>query len=408
MRPWLSFFLQKLRQMRVKVLTLYTQCRIMKTVKDTTHTQEEKEMAVAEARCTCKVCGEQFVIRVTKRNRREANEFEEWAAENIDVCTECKRKAELEEAKKTSEGLPELTGSEKQIAWAIVIRAKKVQDVEEALAPYLDSSKQNLKGRILDALKAKSEAKFWIDARNMYPREIIDLIWKEIKDQDAQEDQEEAEPTEQVIEPEEQKSSVLCTVSYEDSAVFVRSDYDRDIINTVKANGYKWDGSKWCRKITITSGDAEDRAAEIANILLCKGYPVKVPVAIAEVVIRGAFEPEHKRWLFLIDNDLILRMEDGSDVYGSAIRISGAKSRGRYDKTTVKVPVAAWEEIMEFVRMHDFRVSPGAQKKIDEYRQSVTKVVPTAVSKQYHDDESAVTAVLSSSRDVLEDLKEED
>lgn len=43
-------------------------------------------------------------------------------------CPECQAEAKAEEAK--AAGLPELTGSEKQIAWALSIRQKFVDEVE--------------------------------------------------------------------------------------------------------------------------------------------------------------------------------------------------------------------------------------------------------------------------------------
>lgn len=359
-------------------------------------------MAKAEARCTCKVCGQEFFVRAYRRNSREAREFEDWAVDNIDVCEDCRREAERKEAEAVSGDLPELKGTEKQVAWAYTLRVKAIKGVEKAITAYLDSSKMDLAEPILRTLKAKDAAKFWIDNRDLYPSQMIDLIAAEIQQEQKQE---EAEATDQVIEPKQKQSTVLCTIEHTDDAVSVRSEYSRGVIDTLKANRYKWDGCKWVRQMSITSGDAVDRSAEIAAILLSKGYPVRVPIAIREMVLRGAYEPEHKRWLVLIKDMLVLKFEDGSSAYHDAERISGAKAlKGRM----ISVPVTTYDEIEEFCRMHDFRVSPGAQKKIDEYRQSVTKVVPTAVSKTYADDESAVAEILSSSRDVLEDLRDED
>ncbi len=46
-------------------------------------------MAKATAICTCSTCGETFRKQTTKRNRREADSWEQWAVENYDECPKC-------------------------------------------------------------------------------------------------------------------------------------------------------------------------------------------------------------------------------------------------------------------------------------------------------------------------------
>ena len=60
----------------------------------------------------------------TERDRRIA-----WL--ETQLCPECKRKQELENAKAQASGLPELTGSEKQIEWAMVIRQKWIDEAKK-------------------------------------------------------------------------------------------------------------------------------------------------------------------------------------------------------------------------------------------------------------------------------------
>lgn len=57
----------------------------------------------------------------TERDRRIA-----WL--ETQPCPECKRMQELENAKEQASGLPELTGSERQIEWAMVIRQKWIDE----------------------------------------------------------------------------------------------------------------------------------------------------------------------------------------------------------------------------------------------------------------------------------------
>lgn len=50
-------------------------------------------MAQARAKCTCKECGAEFIRTATKRNRTEADSWEEWAKSTFDLCNECYKKA---------------------------------------------------------------------------------------------------------------------------------------------------------------------------------------------------------------------------------------------------------------------------------------------------------------------------
>ena len=96
-------------------------------------------MSWATATCKCEKCGSIFHPRKECYNSREAADWEEWAADHITVCGECKEKAvqakraeQADEAKKTSEaaGYPELVGSEKQIAWAMRSRQEKAAELD--------------------------------------------------------------------------------------------------------------------------------------------------------------------------------------------------------------------------------------------------------------------------------------
>ena len=46
-------------------------------------------MAKATAECTCKTCGKVYTATKICRNRRDADEWEQWATEHYDECSEC-------------------------------------------------------------------------------------------------------------------------------------------------------------------------------------------------------------------------------------------------------------------------------------------------------------------------------
>ena len=92
-------------------------------------------MAMANAKCHCVECGKDFIFKKEKRNRKDADDFEIWAAANITLCPDCSWKEKQQQEKAALEDyisnfsqqhpLPEIQGvSEKQIAYADSLRSK--------------------------------------------------------------------------------------------------------------------------------------------------------------------------------------------------------------------------------------------------------------------------------------------
>lgn len=128
-------------------------------------------MLWAKAQCHCKVCGNDFEVKVKRRKSEEAASFEEWAAKSITVCRDCERKIKKEEdhkrALENSDGLPALEGTEKQVAWAFDIRGKFTD------FSFLDDMS---KGFFIEHyLQGKTSAKWWIDHRG--PSNARDMLY---------------------------------------------------------------------------------------------------------------------------------------------------------------------------------------------------------------------------------------
>lgn len=87
-------------------------------------------MAMATVTLVCSTCGKTFTHRQKRYNRTDADQYEKWAREHIDTCPDCLRaqrqreKRELAESR--SQQLPQLQGTEKQVAWANTIRDKMI------------------------------------------------------------------------------------------------------------------------------------------------------------------------------------------------------------------------------------------------------------------------------------------
>ena len=92
-------------------------------------------------------------------------------------------------------------------------------------------------------------------------------------------------------------------------------------------------------------------------------------------------------------------------MYDLAENITGAKwapHRG------MRVPASSADEIEDFAQLYGFQITDGAKEAIAEYRKSVTIVAPeSGKPAEKKDGEEAIDSILQSSREVLEDLKDE-
>lgn len=140
-------------------------------------------MAKATITCTCPECGTTFTWSVICHNRREADNWESYHADEATtrLCPECYRKAAAARRQQEREaenaaaaetagklGLPAITGTEKQVAWATTIRQRAIDNALLASAGRTSSGMTD-KGRAFIAgiiAQMSAEAKWWIDHRD--------------------------------------------------------------------------------------------------------------------------------------------------------------------------------------------------------------------------------------------------
>ena len=130
-------------------------------------------MAMANVKLICKACGNEFTWRRECHSRRDADSSEAWARANITLCPKCaakaRREAEAAELAEAVKALPvelpdNLTGSEKQIAWAKDIRAKYVVMLAKGCWASEPQEILPYHYKVMDMLLAEHpEAKWWID-----------------------------------------------------------------------------------------------------------------------------------------------------------------------------------------------------------------------------------------------------
>lgn len=122
---------------------------------------------------SCSQCGES--IRVFGHSRADADRKAAYYESRGELCSDCYRQAKEEERKIASEqsakanqeaGLPELRGSEKQIAWAETIRAEQHASLLGLIDKGITPAIQKAFREEVEAWMAETSAHAWIERRD--------------------------------------------------------------------------------------------------------------------------------------------------------------------------------------------------------------------------------------------------
>ena len=411
-------------------------------------------MAIANAECTCETCGKKFEIRVRKSNSREAASFEKWAQENITECKECE-KARLsamheEENAKAAEaaaemGYPELIGTEKQVAWANTIREKAISELRDTfMDPECPEKYQyrrlNYTGISYLLLKMR-QAAWWIDHQSELGNvrsmgalstridkpfaEAIGAIQRAVRDGEktmAQAEEEvnaminapgketapaqpERKPAERPAPerpeavPEKKRHDGAADVKILDGGVTALYGKDDAFMELVKGMGFSW-GSGWTLKAGEKTGTAENIAVELGSRLLNAGFAVRFDSReIMDKAVRGDYEPMCRRWIQSHSTGFYLSWGREDDHYSAAKAIPGAK----YDRPGIIVPERSWDALEDFAARYGYRFTAMAREKMDRLSGRAQVVSPEKAKAPEYDEKD----VLQSSREVLEDLKDD-
>lgn len=385
----------------------------------------------------------------------------EWKKERIfsGLCPECykkkleedRMKANIEAAEKSAEmELPELTGSEKQVAWANTLRLnfiekvekeierinkqiekentrikelekagnpvrRKIEDVkfyarDEYMNPF-QTTREELDDMLMYAIKKHNDARFWIDSRDSGRICKLILEYKEYeKENDIPEDvkQEEAESKKNltVIPETENLKSGVVEIEYKDKILYARYIKNDDFIKVVKKLGYKWKGV-WCKKITEYTGTVEDRAAELGNVLLLNGFTVLFPnTESKDRAVSADFEPENDRWIKYIKEleKFVIVWEAQNDIlYKNAKKLPGAK----WSNGGMQVDIEFYKEVEDFAKTMGFSISKKAREEIGEYRKKESRFETINVSvkiKENISDEERLEKSLKYDGTIIGDL----
>lgn len=339
---------------------------------------------------TCPECGATYVVALFgKHDQRE------WKLKNFDwTCETCKAKARVEADKAAAvenqeEGLPVLTGSEKQVLWAEKIRRDQIDatraKVDELIAKRAESSDEaarkngfrdlaDVKACILRAFEemcGQASAHWWIENRSLRLLETfisprVRAILKERKEK-APEVLEAA--VEITLRPESPVTETVAEIITTETSVRVSFPEKRDDFReAIKGIGFHWTGGCWQNRHALLATTSRAKAAEAGAVLLAAGFVVRVPNPdVRADIVAGNVQHENTRVVSRrVGGDyngwfaLVWTRKDG-DFYDKAKRLPGAK----YSKPAVVVRSEHFEEVLDFAEIHGFSLSPGAKELVE-------------------------------------------
>ena len=266
----------------------------------------------------CPECGVEYRVQLYGKTRDREWKFSSWDW----TCESCKEKARAEAAREAAEenreqGLPSLTGSEKQIAWAEQIRAAKLEQADKWLSEKVEKHARVLARQfrfpsedvfVTEIRQATSDmagqdsAKWWIDRRfELGENILLDAAKSRVKAAESLEHTPEAKAVEaeSTIRPETAKTETVAKIEIIEDHVVVRFPEKRqDFWEVIKPQlRFTWfaERSAWTHRPSSVN-TAHAKAVETAAVLLANGFVVCVPdEAIRADVVAGKAVRENTR-----------------------------------------------------------------------------------------------------------------
>lgn len=317
----------------------------------------------------------------------------DWRAARLaeEPCDACRR-AEFEAknadaaAANAAAGLPPLTGSEKQILWAESIRLLKIDQAHRAMIGALSTLELQMLfgdevdpedpaiGIVVDALRAVTSARWWIDRRDLKVSYLLAELAQDLTPPPAPTPTPEIAAdalAEATLRPATERTPIPVELRILGERIEARLPEKReDFRELVKALRYTWNGEAWARTITARSGPIDDRLVELGNRLLSAGFLVRVHDAeLRRRIVAAEFAPERTRWITLWTSGehagkLSIQWARDDDLYSAAKALPGA----RYTKPCVTVPVGAFDAVEDFAEAYDVAISDKAREALGAAR----------------------------------------
>lgn len=135
-------------------------------------------------------CGHAGVIQIYGKSADRDRKIK-WMETNC-LCPNCqanenKKRTEIAIKEMAGLNLPTLTGSQKQIDWAVVIRAKRIEEAKIFLAANLPPEVQEKARKFYAWYTGQTQAAWWIDHRDEHPKATCRLERKSWDKQNKEE-----------------------------------------------------------------------------------------------------------------------------------------------------------------------------------------------------------------------------
>lgn len=361
-------------------------------------------------------CGHSSTVQLFGPKKDREWRMQQLEGEDCPECRQTRRAAQAERMKEQAEaaGLPELTGTERQCVWAEQLRAEFQSMAAVLRADVRPEKLEDYDLTVAYLLQKRKLASQWIEARGERVSMTVAATVSEAKAANSPAPAQaipEAEDVvaEATVQPQDVTHGGSVEIGVEGDIVRARYVKDESFRLLVKGLGFRWnaDLQAWERKTGIRTGSAEDRAAELGNVLLREGFAVTIySEDLRRKAIEADFEPENKCWVTAVKSgDFCLSWpRDGEDYFARAKRLHGA--RWSREAGGVLVPPGSWAEVEDFARVNGFGVSEGAQRLIEQQKARIIPVVQPAQPKQ-REKADVLGDILKSEPGVLEDLTDD-
>lgn len=357
-----------------------------------------------------------------KADKRFEGKCEECYAKWLQEERERINKEALEKAIEME--LPELTGTEKQIAWGNTIRDKFIEKIDyymdnidklerdltnRTLEPISEEEIENISENIVDIMdyiiENKTKSSWFIDNRDF----ILDALLKVYKEMESKDDLKELLEQqiikEGTISPSNVVHNGIVKINADENLITVAYEKNEDFRLILKELKYSWRNGRWEREISESTGSYLDRAAELGNKLLNEGFSISIQDKdIREKAVNGDFEYECDRWIYGRANTSKFAIRwQGYDrnLYNDAKGLPGA----RWENGAMLVDISHFAEVEEFAELFEFKFSQKAVALIDKYKEELTKVDTVDVEEvEKYTPKDGLSEILESSREIIPDL----
>lgn len=211
-----------------------------------------------------------------------------------------------------------------------------------------------------------------------------------------------------LIRPEEQKHSVVVTLSLE-QAKGVNILYARipikyyPFIDLIKDLGFKWNGAVWYSQIVLVRDiSASNKIVHLGYTLLENGFIVEVPEEYVERVLNADFENPRLKYITSDGERFFIDWQGGEDLWYAAKQITGFF----YDGKRKSVPATSWKELLDFSEKYHVFISDKASKLLQDQREKSLGALLFKPKKKK--DKPAQKQQEQSSSEILDEFLDED